>query len=44
MERLCDKGIHYDVAMDKIREFYGYETKSRSRKIIDAMLKLKDRQ
>ena len=40
MDRLCDKGIHYDVAMDEIREFYGHETKSR--KIIDAMLK--DRQ
>ena len=40
MERLCDKGIHYDVAMDETREFYGYETKSR--KIIDVMLK--DRQ
>ncbi len=40
MERLCGKGIHYDVAMDEVREFYGYETKSR--KIIDAMLK--DRQ
>ena len=40
MERLCDKKIHYDVAMDDIREFYGYETEST--KIIDAMLK--DRQ
>jgi hypothetical protein len=40
MERLCDKGIHYDVAMDEIREFYGYEMTPT--KIIDAMLK--DRQ
>ena len=40
MERLCDKGIHYNVAMDEIRELYGYETKST--KIIESMLK--DRQ
>ncbi len=40
VDRLCDKGIHCDVAMDEIREFYGYETKST--KIIDDMLK--DRQ
>ncbi len=40
IERLCDKGIHYDMAMDKIREVYGYETKPT--KIIDAIIK--DRQ
>ncbi len=36
MERLCDKGIYYDVAMDEIREFYGYEMKPT--KIFDATL------